>query len=143
MENRDPANAAHSQTPQATPSDALRGPDIAPSEPHEEHTHVVPLSLLAGVFIALLVLTVFTVGAIYIEAGALNIWIALAIAVVKAALVTLYFMHLRWDSLFNGMVLIVALAFVALFIAITITDTIEYRPNLTPPPGLQPVQDPG
>ncbi|MEX0652882.1 MAG: cytochrome C oxidase subunit IV family protein [Phycisphaeraceae bacterium] len=128
--------------PQATPSDQLHDPGIAPDQPHEEHIHVVPLSLLAGIFVALLLLTIATVGAIYIQAGDLNIWIALAIAVLKAALVALYFMHLRWDSPFNGVILITALAFVAIFVGIAITDSTEYRRNLNPPPGMQPVESP-
>ncbi|MFA9477579.1 cytochrome C oxidase subunit IV family protein, partial [Phycisphaerales bacterium AB-hyl4] len=137
MENRDPDNIDHSQVPQASSTTELRAPGIAADEPHDEHIHVVPMSLLVGIFVALLVLTVVTVLAIYIEAGDLNVWIALAIAVVKAALVALYFMHLRWDSMFNGMVLIASLLFVAIFIGFAITDSTEYRRNLTPPPGVQ------
>ncbi|MCG8510585.1 MAG: cytochrome C oxidase subunit IV family protein, partial [Rhodospirillales bacterium] len=68
------------------------------------HAHVVPLSLLAGVFGALLFLTLITVAATWIDLGALNVWVAVGIAVVKAAFVALYFMHLRWDSPFNSMV---------------------------------------
>lgn len=137
MENRDPDNIDHSQVPQATSTTQLHDPGISPDEPHEEHIHVVSLPLLMAIFAALLVLTIATVGAIFIDAGDLNIWIALAIAVVKAALVALYFMHLRWDSMFNGMVLITSLAFVAIFIGASITDSTEYRTNLTPPPGMQ------
>ena len=142
MENRDPANIDHSQIPQSTPTTQLRDPGIGPDQPHEEHIHVVPMSLLVGVFVALLLLTVVTVGAVYVEAGDLNVWIALGIAVVKAALVALYFMHLRWDSPFNGMILITSLLFVAIFVAFAITDTTEYRRDLVPPPGMQPIEAP-
>jgi caa(3)-type oxidase subunit IV len=53
--------------------------------------------------------------------------------VFKAALVILYFMHVRWDSLFNGIILISALAFVMVFIGVTLMDTTEYKMNNTPP----------
>ena len=96
---------------------------------HEEHLgHVVPLKLLAGVFAALIVLTVLTVAAINVDLGALNVWVALAIAVAKAALVALYFMHLRWDNPFNALVLVVALVMLAIFIGISLKDAFTYQP---------------
>ncbi len=48
-----------------------------------------------GIFAALLVLLVITVGAAYVHLGAANIVVALVIAVVKASLVAWVFMHLR------------------------------------------------
>ncbi|HEX7010364.1 MAG TPA: cytochrome C oxidase subunit IV family protein [Phycisphaeraceae bacterium] len=100
--------------------------------------HPLPLGLLAGVFAALLVLTFVTVAVTWVDLGVLNIWIALLIAVVKGGLVALYFMHLRYDSPLNGVVLVTALLFVALFIGGAITDSGEYQPNLEPPATVQP-----
>ena len=42
-----------------------------------------------------MVLTVVTVGAALIDLGSLNIVVAIAIAIVKATLVILFFMHQR------------------------------------------------
>jgi cytochrome c oxidase subunit 4 len=97
------------------------------------HAHALPLKVLLGVYGVLVVLTVLTVAVAYLELGKLNIWVALIIAVVKASFVVLYFMHLRYDNLFNGLVLVTALIFVALFIAVTMMDTAEYKPNQNPP----------
>jgi cytochrome c oxidase subunit 4 len=97
------------------------------------HVHVVPPSLLLGVYGALVFLTVLTVAITLVELGQFNIWAALAIAVLKAGLVAFYFMHLRWDSPFNGVVLLISLFFVALFIGIAILDTKEYQHNYIPP----------
>lgn len=94
------------------------------------HPHVVPLWLLTGVLVALLILTWLTVAVTYVELGALNVWAALLIAFIKASLVCLYFMHLRWDHPYNGIVLLVALLFVVIFIGITIVDTLQYAPRL-------------
>lgn len=111
---------------------------------HAEHEpHAVPLWLLATVFVALLFLTWLTVSITRVDGnqvniGSFNIMMALLIAVVKAALVCLYFMHLRWDSPFNAVILIASLLFVALFIGFTIVDTSAYKPNLTPPTGAEP-----
>ncbi|NBC11357.1 MAG: caa(3)-type oxidase subunit IV [Planctomycetes bacterium] len=109
------------------------------SEPHanehEGHVHVVPLKVLLGVFVGLLILTWLTYAASQaarsgvLDLGAGNVIVALAIAVAKAALVALYFMHLRYDSPFNAVVLICALVFVALFIVVSMIDTVEYQPT--------------
>jgi cytochrome c oxidase subunit 4 len=101
---------------------------------HEAHVHVVPIWLLVAVFVVLLILTGLTVGVTAFDFGrTVNVWVALGIAVVKAAFVALYFMHLRWDSPFNGLVCVVAMFFVALFIGITVLDTKEYNQNFRPP----------
>jgi cytochrome c oxidase subunit IV len=105
-----------------------------PANVHAQgHTHVVPPKILFGTFAALLVLTVLTVAVTLVDLGPLNIWIALLVAVVKAALVALYFMHLRWDAPFNALILVSALFFVAIMIGTTILDTKEYKPNYDPP----------
>jgi cytochrome c oxidase subunit IV len=94
--------------------------------------HVAPLPVLAAVFAALLALTVLTVYAAENAAalGAWGLWIALGIAAVKGSLVVLYFMHLRYDRPFNAIIFIVALLFVAIFISITLLDTVQYQPDI-------------
>ena len=100
------------------------------AEHGEGHPHVVPLWLLVVIFAALLVLTAITVAARYIEFGELTLAVALIIAFIKATLVVLYFMHLRWDSYFNSVAIIAGLLFVVLFIGITLSDSFEYKPNV-------------
>ena len=102
---------------------------------HEERHgvgHVVPVSVLLTTGIGLLVLTIITVWVASIDLGEFNIWIALAIAVLKGSIVAMFFMHLRYDRPFNGIILVTSLAFVALFISFALTDTKEYAPNLYP-----------
>ena len=100
---------------------------------HGEHTaHAVPMKYLLGTWAALIVLTWATVAVTKVDLGALNIYVALGVAVVKATLVALYFMHLRWDKPFNTIVFIGALLFVGLFIAFAMVDTIEYQPDVIP-----------
>lgn len=94
--------------------------------------HVVPLEVLFGVWLVLVVLTAVTVGAVKVDLGALNIWIALAIALVKASFVGLYFMHLRYDSPFNALVLVASLLFVVLFVGLALIDTAHYQHELIP-----------
>ena len=102
---------------------------------HEAHVHVVPPWILLSVFGALLFLTLVTVAVTWVDFGRTgNVWVALTIAAIKSALVALYFMHLRWDSPFNSVILIAALFFVALLIGIIVLDTSEYHMNFMQPP---------
>ncbi len=94
--------------------------------------HIVPFRVLAGVFGALLVLTVLTVAATRVDLGSANLALAMAIATAKAALVVLYFMHMRYDHPFNAVVFVTALAFVALFVVFTLLDTAAYQPEMIP-----------
>jgi cytochrome c oxidase subunit IV len=103
--------------------------NIIPAE-HESYVHVVPLPVLGGVFAALIVFTVLTVSVTRFDLGSWNLILAMAIATVKASLVVLYFMHLRYDNPFNAIIFIAALVFVALFISLTLLDTMQYQPDI-------------
>ena len=102
------------------------------THPGDPGVHAVPWPLLVAVWAALAVLTYVTVKVTDFNFGALNLWIAMAIATVKGSLVVLYFMHLRWDRPFNAIVLIGALAFVTLFVSLALMDTLAYQPDLIP-----------
>ena len=109
-----------------------------PGDPHHDgsHHHVTSMTLLFGVFAALVVLTVATVGVTTWDFGYnANLVVAMVIAVVKATLVGMYFMHLRWDAPLNGFVLVVSLMFVAIFITFTLLDTGAYSDALDVPQG--------
>jgi cytochrome c oxidase subunit 4 len=60
--------------------------------------HVVPIPLYIAVFAALMVLLVLTLVAAYFDLGEWNVVIAVTIAVVKALLIVLFFMHVRWST---------------------------------------------
>ncbi len=60
--------------------------------------HVAPKSMYIGVWLALMVGTALTVLAAEVDLGPLNNIVMLAIACTKAALVVLFFMHVRWSS---------------------------------------------
>ena len=95
-----------------------------PNQTHsDEHlAHVMSPRTLVSVFTALVGLTLLTVAAAQISFGAWEVWVSLGIASVKAALVAIYFMHLRHDRPFNVIVFFSSLLFVALFLALTLMD---------------------
>jgi cytochrome c oxidase subunit 4 len=106
--------------------------------------HVVPLGTLAAVFVALVALTGLTVAAANVDLGNLNLYIALAVAGAKAALVVLYFMHLRYDRPFLMVLFLGCLGFVVLFISLVLTDAAAYSPSIHPgeAPGMKGVHTP-
>ena len=84
----------------------------ASDQPHTEHlSHVMSLRTLFTVFATLVILTFVTVAAAQVSFGAWEVWVSLGIASVKATLVAVYFMHLRYDKSFNGLVFVASLLF--------------------------------
>jgi cytochrome c oxidase subunit 4 len=92
--------------------------------------HVVPLPVLLGVFGALMVLTAVTVAVSYFDFGVLNLLVAIGVATVKAGLVAMFFMHLRYDRGFHSVVFLIGVIFLGLFLAITMLDSVQYQPNV-------------
>jgi len=74
------------------------------------------------VWAALIVLTAVTFGVSYLDMGVMNAVVALSIASVKAALVALFFMHLRRETGLVWTFALFPLAFLLLIIAGTLID---------------------
>jgi len=60
--------------------------------------HILPLKYYFITLGALLVLTILTVAAAYQDFGAMNLVVAMVIASIKALLVALFFMHLKYEN---------------------------------------------
>jgi len=99
-------------------------------EVHPVVGHVVPLSLLAAVCVTLIFFTWLTVAVTYVNLGKFNLWLAMIIACIKAFLVALFFMHLRWDRKIHGVLFLSAIAFVTLFIGFALMDSLSYRTDI-------------
>ena len=74
------------------------------------------------VWLGLLVFTAVTVAVSYFNFGIFNIVVAMGIASIKAALVCLFFMHLKYDNRLNQVVFFSSLFFLILFIGLTASD---------------------
>lgn len=98
---------------------------------HGDEPHVLPISVYLGVWGALVVLTAITVGVSRLDFGAGNTVVAMIIATIKASLVGLYFMHLRYDKKFNAVVFLAGLLFVSIFFFPTLID-VTSRGDLDP-----------
>ena len=91
------------------------------SDNHSEH-FIVPLKYYVGTLIALLILTVVTVAVAQVDLGPLNIYVAMAVAMVKAGFVIAFFMGVRWEEGFNKVIIFGTFLFMFLFLAITLFD---------------------
>lgn len=75
-----------------------------------------------AVFAALMALTITTVLVAFYDLGRLNVVIALTIAVIKAILVALYFMHVRYSSRLTQIVVGGGLLWLIIMIGLTMSD---------------------
>jgi cytochrome c oxidase subunit 4 len=98
-----------------------------------EHTQnpKAEAAVYAKTLITLLILTTITVGASYINFGAMNVVVALTIATIKATLVALFFMHLLHDKPVNGLIAAAGFLFLGLFLMFTLLD-FDTRENPQP-----------
>ena len=85
--------------------------------------HVVSLKANIAVWLALLVLTGVTAGVAFIDLGPFNTVVALVIATIKALLVVLIFMHVKYASdRLTKVVLISALFWLFLLLGLSLAD---------------------
>jgi len=87
--------------------------------------HHVSWKVYLAVFLALCVLTVITVEVAGHDFGRLNLIVALGVAVTKATLVVLYFMHARYSPRLTGLVIVASVAFFFILVFLTFTDYIS------------------
>ena len=88
----------------------------------ERMHHVTPASVYYVIFGALIVLTAITVGVAFLDLGWLNTPIALLIAVLKASLVILYFMHVRWSTHLTWVVVVGSFLWLGVLFVLTFSD---------------------
>ena len=92
---------------------------------------VVSWRVYLAVFLALCALTVTTVVVAGHDFGPLNLIVAVGVAVTKATLVVLYFMHARYSPKLTGLVIASSLAFFAILVFLTLTDYLSRSWTLT------------
>ncbi len=134
-EEEKPARTDAESTSVGPSSEAEVQTHATPASNHGEHrdgiAHVVPLRVLAMVFGALVVLTIFTVAVTAIDLGSsTNLTVAMVIATIKASLVIAVFMHLWYDRSINLLLFLTSVLFVILFISLSMMDRAEYQPSI-------------
>lgn len=87
--------------------------------------HIVSKKQYAYVFGILLILTLVTTVAGNMDLGPLNVVVALVIAVIKASLVVLFFMHVYWSTKLTRLVAVSGIVWLGLLLWLTLTDVIS------------------
>lgn len=85
--------------------------------------HIVPVKIYVTIFLALLVGTALTVMAAFVDfPWQLNTIVALTIATIKATLVVLFFMHVRYSTRLVWVIVGAALFWMGILFALTLAD---------------------
>lgn len=95
-------------------------------ESHSDvHVHVLPLRVYWTVFLALVAGTILTIWSATLDLGAWNTPIALGIAVTKALLVILFFMHVKYSTRLTWIFVAAGFLWFIIMVVITMTDFIS------------------
>jgi cytochrome c oxidase subunit IV len=86
--------------------------------------HVVPVRIYITIFLTLMVFTALTVFASFKDFGPGNTIIAVSIAVIKATLVILYFMHVRYNDNIVRIAVFAGFLWLGVMIVLTLSDYI-------------------
>ena len=87
------------------------------------HTHAHPtVKTFVLVWAALLIFTITTVAVASIELGPFNAVVALTIATIKALLVLLFFMELRYSTALTKVSVLAAIFFLFILAGLTLSD---------------------
>lgn len=92
---------------------------------HDDHgfAHVMSPKMLIGIWAALIALTGITVWTASMSLHPFDLVIAMVIATTKALLVALFFMHLKYDRPFNGLIFMLSFVFAGVFVTFLMFDT--------------------
>ena len=89
--------------------------------------HVVSWKVYLGVFLALVALTVITVWVAGHDFGEFNLVVALGVAITKATLVVLFFMHVKYSTKLTWAVVIGSVFWLGILIVMTAGDYLTRR----------------
>jgi len=84
--------------------------------------HIVSKKIYYSIFATLMVLTGVTIAVAFIDLGRLNTVVALTIAIFKATLVVLYFMHVRYSSRLTWVFVGAGFFWLAILVVLTLGD---------------------
>ena len=87
-----------------------------------EHSHILPKKVYYAIFAILMVCTALTVWIAFIDLGPLNTVVALTIAVFKATLVILFFMHVKYSTRLTWVVVAGSFFWLGIMLVITMSD---------------------
>ncbi len=88
--------------------------------------HALSVRVCMYVWAGLMALTAVTVGVAEVNLGFLHVLVAMIVATAKAALVVVWFMHVKYEGIVVRTMLFVAFLLLAIFLSLTFFD-VAYR----------------
>ena len=95
--------------------------------------HIAPKSMYYGIFLALMVLTIVTYAVTFVNLGEFNLAVAMIIAITKASLVILFFMHVYWSPKIIKVSVGMSFFFLLIMLMMVMSDYLS-RPGYRSPP---------
>jgi cytochrome c oxidase subunit 4 len=87
-----------------------------------EHSHILPKRVYYTIFAILMFCTYLTVQIAFFDLGELNTIAALVIAVFKATIVVLFFMHVKYSTRLTWLVVTGSIFWLGIMLALTMSD---------------------
>jgi cytochrome c oxidase subunit IV len=84
--------------------------------------HISPVRTYVLIFAMLMVFTGITVAVAFTNLGSFNFPVAISIAIVKATLVILFFMHVKYSTRLTWAVVLGSIFWFGILIALTMSD---------------------
>ncbi len=94
------------------------------TQAHEQGHHVIAVKTYLMIYFALMILLALTVGAYFLDAGShqINLVVAMTIAVVKAVLIVLFFMHVYYSAPLTWITAVGSLLWLGLLLMFLLAD---------------------
>jgi cytochrome c oxidase subunit 4 len=83
---------------------------------------IIPAKIYFKTWAALLALLLLTTGAAYVNLGRFNLLLALTIAIAKALLIVLFFMHIKWSSRLLHLAAFAGILWLGIMLTLTLGD---------------------
>ena len=84
--------------------------------------HIAPVRSYVLIFSLLMVFTAITVAVAFVNLGAFNFPVAISIAIVKATLVVLFFMHVKYSSRLTWAIALSGVFWLGILLVLTMSD---------------------
>ena len=91
-------------------------------EHHDDDLHILPDRTQFNVYVALIILTAITVAASVKFPGPIGVGVALVVTPLKASLILMYFMHLKFERPVFVIMFLVAISILAVVMGLTVLD---------------------
>ena len=119
------ANATQANSPMQN-TNAGAAPSSLPKGHQGDNNHGLSTKKCIIVWLALMMLTAITVGVAEVNLGFFHVLVAMAVATIKAGLVILWFMHVKYEGTVVRCMIFIVFTILAIWISFTFFD-VAYR----------------